>query len=66
MSSNIYFVISRGDVIGGAQVHVITLSKLARQNGFNPLICAGHKNGDLVSWCSKENIPYQYIPRSIK
>lgn len=61
-STNIFFFISRADVIGGAQVHVITLSKLARDNGYLPTICGGHQSGDLVSWCFEENIRYQHIP----
>ena len=60
--TSIYFIISRGDVIGGAQVHVITLSKLARDNGLSPTILSGHENGDLSQWCCQENIPHIFIP----
>ncbi len=60
--TSIFFVISRADVIGGAQVHVVTLAQIARNNNYNVTIISGHSTGDLVDWCSSLNLSYIYLP----
>ncbi len=37
----ILILITRGDSIGGAQIHVLSLAKLFKQNGHDVLICYG-------------------------
>lgn len=58
----IFFAISRADVIGGAQVHVITLAQIARDANYHVSIVSGHSSGDLVDWCTSLDFEYIYSP----
>jgi glycosyltransferase involved in cell wall biosynthesis len=56
-------IITRGDAIGGAQTHVLTLSKLLIQGGHDVLVSFGGKDrGIFGEWLEEESIPFSLVP----
>jgi glycosyltransferase involved in cell wall biosynthesis len=56
-------IITRGDAIGGAQTHVLTLSKLLIQGGHEVLVSFGGKDrGIFGTWLEEESIPFSLVP----
>ena len=55
-------IITRGDAIGGAQTHVLTLSKMLIQDGHDVLVSFGGKEqGIFGQWLEEESIPFSLI-----
>ncbi|MCX7655152.1 MAG: glycosyltransferase family 4 protein [Treponemataceae bacterium] len=57
----ILFVITRGDLMGGAQVHVRDLAAVARHEGYQCLVACGQK-GIFTNLLQEQLIPYIIIP----
>jgi len=56
-------IITRGDAIGGAQIHVLTLSKLLIQGGHEVLVTFGGKDREIFGeWLEEESIPFSLVP----
>ncbi len=56
-------IITRGDAIGGAQTHVLTLSKMLIQDGHEVLVSFGGKErGIFGAWLAEESIPFSLVP----
>ena len=57
----ILFVITRGDLVGGAQIHVRDMSIALKKKGFQPRVLVGSR-GDFTAQLSNSEIEWELIP----
>jgi len=61
----VVFVVTRGDSIGGAQIHVRDLAFALKLRGWNPLVCLG-SSGDLTHQLDAKGIRWKLIPGLVR
>lgn len=58
----IVILITRGDTIGGAQSHVVTLADKLRERGIDVTFVVGGSDGPLTEVLRKKNFSYHLVP----
>ena len=62
---HICFIITRGDSIGGAQIHVRDLASALKNDGFRVTVFTG-TTGDFTDQLSRAQVPWEYFPQLIR
>ncbi len=65
MSIHICFLITRGDSIGGAQIHVRDMAIALKSDGYEVTVLSG-TSGDLTSQLDAADIRWEVVPRLIR
>ena len=63
---HVLYVVTRGDVIGGASMHVLQLAQAVKQAGHSVTVVFGGVDGKIVSMCREAGLETLVLPELIR
>jgi glycosyltransferase involved in cell wall biosynthesis len=63
---HVLYIVTRGDVIGGASMHVLQLAKAVKQSGCSVTLVFGGVDGKIVSMCKEAGLDILVLPQLIR
>jgi glycosyltransferase involved in cell wall biosynthesis len=63
---HVLYVVTRGDAIGGASMHVLQLAKAVKQSGYGVTVVFGGVDGKIVSMCKEAGLETKVLPQLVR